>query len=77
DEEPLLDSELIEAGVVERARALVEKNPEIGPILLECSCLPPYAHAVQAATGRPVFDFITMINYFVGSQFRKAFGGFY
>lgn len=77
DEKPLLDSELIESGVVDRAKDMVAKNPEIESILLECSCLPPYAHAVQAATGRPIFDFITMINYFVGAQFRKPFGGFY
>jgi hypothetical protein len=76
-ETPLLDSDLIKAEVVERAKAMVEKNPEIGPILLECSCLPPYAHAVQAATNRPVFDFITMIDYMTATSFRKPFCGFY
>lgn len=45
------------------ARRLVEEHPDVRSILLECSDLPPYAHAVQAATGRPIFDFITMINY--------------
>ena len=35
----------------------------IGTILLECSDLPPYAQAVQAVTGRPVFDFNSMIHH--------------
>jgi hypothetical protein len=30
---------------------------------------------VQAATGRPVFDFITMINYVQASVTRRAYAG--
>lgn len=42
---------------------LCQEHPEIGAILLECSDLPPYAADIQAATGRPVYDFITLINW--------------
>ena len=34
-------------------------------ILLECSNMPPYAYAVQRATGLPVFDCTTLSNYMV------------
>ncbi len=75
EEKGTLDSSKIEAEVVGVARALVEKNPEVGAILLECSDLPPYAHAVQACTGLPVFDFITMIEYVHGALVRKPYSG--
>lgn len=41
----------------------VRAHPEVGAILLECSDLPPYAADIQQATGLPVFDFITLINW--------------
>lgn len=63
EEKGTLDSALMEREVVAVARDLVDRHPDIGSILLECSDLPPFAHAVQSAVDRPVFDFITMIRY--------------
>ena len=71
-----LDSLKIQTEVVEVACELVNQNPDIGSILLECSDLPPYAHAVQAAVGLPVFDFFTMINYVHTTLVRTRFHGF-
>ena len=56
------DPEAIQKEVVGAARELIRKNPRVKSILLECSNLPPYAAAVQRATGLPVFDFNTMIH---------------
>ncbi|MGX8009911.1 aspartate/glutamate racemase family protein [Mesorhizobium sp. ORM8.1] len=75
EERGTLDSAAIEREVTEVARALVEQNADVRSILLECSDLPPYAHAIQAATGRPVFDFITMIDYVQQSTARKPYFG--
>ncbi|TXI07096.1 MAG: aspartate/glutamate racemase family protein [Rhizobium sp.] len=75
EEKGTLDSAEIEREVTQVARRLVAEHPEIRSILLECSDLPPYAYAVQAATGRPVFDFITMINYVQQSIARRAYAG--
>ncbi|NKB96659.1 aspartate/glutamate racemase family protein [Ochrobactrum intermedium] len=36
----------------------------------------PYAHAVQKVTGRPVFDFISMINYVQQTVACRAYHGF-
>lgn len=58
-----LDDDAIREGVVDVALGLQKAHPDLGSILLECSDLPPYAHAIQAATGLPVFDFISMIKY--------------
>lgn len=72
-----LDFNAVEAEVVSVARDLVAAHPEIGAILLECTDLPPYAHAVQEATGLPVFDASTLINYGAGAVMRSRFTGCY
>ena len=77
DETDTLDSDAIEAEVVAAAEALCAEHPAIGAILLECSNLPPYAHAVQARTGRPVFDFLTMIDLVQAASRRSAYRGNY
>ena len=77
DETGTLDDTAIEKEVVARAVEMVTAHPETGAILLECSNLPPYAHAVQRATGRPVFDFITLINYMHNAFHRKPFSGIF
>ncbi|HYM69798.1 MAG TPA: aspartate/glutamate racemase family protein [bacterium] len=47
---------------VEVARELVERHPEVGAIVLECTNMPPYAGAIAEATGRPVFDITTLVR---------------
>jgi aspartate/glutamate racemase len=71
-----LDSDKIQEEVVAVAKDLVSKNQDIGSILLECSDLPPYAHAVQTAVKLPVFDFYTMIHYVHTTLVRTSFHGF-
>lgn len=63
EEKGTLDSALVEEEVTDVANRMVLEHPEVAAIVLECSDLPPYAYAVHKATGRPVFDFITMIKY--------------
>jgi len=59
-----MDVDLAERDVVEAAQRLVARHPEVGAIVLECTNMPPYAAAVQRATGRPVYDIYAMITYF-------------
>lgn len=75
-EKGTLDSAQIQREVVEIAEQMVGKDPDIAALVLECSDLPPYAAAVQAAVNRPVFDFITMIRYVHSSLVQKPFQGF-
>ena len=75
EEKGVLDTDLVETEVVEVANELVRNNPDIGAILLECSCLPPYASAVQMSLGLPVFDFITMINFVYSSLAKQPYKG--
>merc|ERR1740130_2541101 len=51
------------------------QHPKIRCFLLECTELPPYADAIRASTGLPVFDAITGCNFFIsGCQDNERFG---
>jgi hypothetical protein len=53
----------VAAEVVEQARRMLAADPRIAAILFECANLPPYAAAVRAAVGLPVYDAVTMIRH--------------
>ena len=72
-----LDPDVIEAEVIQACREVLEQEPDTAAFLLECSLLPPYARAVQEAVGRPVFDFISMINYLYAGTHPKRYEGYY
>ena len=76
DEVGELDVESVEQEVVETALTVLAKDPSVGAFLLECSDLPPYSHAIQRATGLPVFDFIGFINYVHHAVVSEPYGGF-
>jgi Asp/Glu/hydantoin racemase len=71
-----LNSRKLEREIVTLARQLVDSDPAIRAILLECSDLPPYALSIQRAVGLPVFDFITLANWVYGATVRAPIGGF-
>lgn len=71
-----LDVGRMEAEVVGVAAQLVARHPDVRAILLECSLLPPFAGAVQNATGLPVFDFTTLINLVHSALVRRPFEGY-
>ncbi|MBV9354884.1 MAG: aspartate/glutamate racemase family protein [Chloroflexi bacterium] len=55
--------ERAEAQVVDAARSLVAGHPRMEALVLECTNLPPYASAIQAATGLPVWDAISLVRW--------------
>jgi hypothetical protein len=59
-----MDIALAEQDVVGAGKDLVASHPEIGAIVLECTNMPPYAAALQAAVGIPVYDIYSMITWF-------------
>jgi Asp/Glu/hydantoin racemase len=62
-----LDTEAATEQVVAAAVALAEAHPEIAALVLECTNLPPYAAAIQAATGLPVWDAISLVRWVHGA----------
>mgnify|MGYP003565079142 CR=1 FL=1 len=59
--------------MVSAAKKLVETEPEIGAIVLECTNMPPYARVIQETVGLPVFDVVTMINYAYSTVNKQIF----
>lgn len=76
EEKGSLDSERIENEVIYVSKELIAEHPDLGAILLECSDLPPYAHAIQQEVNLPIFDFVTMIEYVHAGLVRKQIHGF-
>ena len=70
------DNEEVERELVGKALELTKNEPSIGAILLECSDMPPYASAIQAATGLPVFDFTTLIRWLHNAVAQTPYRGF-
>lgn len=73
----VLDNKKLTEDLAALAKKAMEEHPEVGAILLECSDLPPYACEIQRATGLPVFDFITMIDWVEHAVVQKRYYGFF
>lgn len=67
-----LDRARMSADVVAAARTLVEVHRDIGAIVLECANMPPYRAAVVSAVGLPVFDAVSLIDWFYAALVDSA-----
>lgn len=65
----------IEEAIVKAARRLAE-NSGVASILLECTELPPAAHAVQSAVRLPVWDYVTLTKWIHDGCLRRQLTGF-
>ncbi|MGY4434323.1 hypothetical protein ACVWWO_006800 [Bradyrhizobium sp. F1.13.1] len=69
-----MDIAQAERDVVEAGKELVASNPDVGAIVLECTNMPPYAAALQAEVGLPVYDIYSMITWFHAGLRPRQFG---
>ncbi|MGY3075622.1 hypothetical protein ACVWZZ_001993 [Bradyrhizobium sp. LM6.10] len=69
-----MDIAQAELDVVEAGKELVARNPDVGAIVLECTNMPPYAAALQAEVGLPVYDIYSMITWFHAGLRPRRFG---
>ncbi|MGG5315264.1 aspartate/glutamate racemase family protein [Enterococcus sp. AZ072] len=72
-----LNNQQLTLDLVAIVQEKLAEYPEIGAILLECSDLPPYACALQQATGLAVFDFITLIHWVYTSVVQRPYHGYF
>ena len=58
-----LDIERATADLLAAGHRLVSRHDNIGALVLECTNMPPYAHALREALGLPVFDIHSLITW--------------
>jgi len=71
-----MDNDQMEHEVVAAATQLCDDRPEVSALLLECSDMPPYATAVQGATGVPAWDFLSLIDWIERGVVQRSYAGF-
>lgn len=52
----------VENEIISSACSMMTRS-DIGAFVLECTDLPPFSNAIRKATGRPVFDFVTLTHF--------------
>jgi Asp/Glu/hydantoin racemase len=73
--DPQLRTRRLEDQLSLSAQRMVEAHPDIGAIVLECTNMPPASKAIQHATGLPVFDVISLINWAQLGVHQKRYSG--
>jgi len=68
-----LDPRRLRGEVLGVAEALLRGNPDVAALVLECTDLVPFAHDIQARTGVPVFDIVTLTGLVHASLNRRPF----
>lgn len=59
-----LDRYAVQRELIDAGRKLIADHAGIGAIVLECTNLPPYAQALHAALGVPVYDVVGFLAWF-------------
>lgn len=72
--EPELDVDAARADNVDAARALQVDHDDLGAIVLECTNMIPYAPAIRAATGLPVFSMVSFVSWFQSGLQPPTYG---
>ncbi len=62
--QPVVDRDAQEREVLGMAEELLTQHDNIGAIVCECTNLPPYSAAIERRFGVPVFDIITLVEWF-------------
>jgi len=73
NDEASLDVAAARADNVDAARALLERHPELGAIVLECTNMTPYAADIRAVTQLPVFSMVGFVRWFRESIVPQRF----
>jgi Asp/Glu/hydantoin racemase len=68
-----LDAERLEREVICEVERLARGNPGMGALVIECTDLVPFSHAIQARIGVPVFDIVTLTEMVYRSLTRRPF----
>lgn len=70
-----LDTGRLRREVLSEVDQLARGNPGMGALIIECTDLVPFARAIQARAGVPVFDIVTLTQMVHRSLTRQPFSG--
>ncbi|HZB32332.1 MAG TPA: aspartate/glutamate racemase family protein [Streptosporangiaceae bacterium] len=70
-----LDVDRLAHEVLGQTERLARDNPDMGALVIECTDLVPFAHAIQERIGVPVFDIVTLTEMVYQSLTRRPFRG--
>jgi hypothetical protein len=64
----------LEGEVLSAVEMLARENPDMGALVIECTDLPPFAHAVQKRLGLPVLDIVALTEMVYRTPTRRPYG---
>jgi hypothetical protein len=70
---PEFDFHALSGELSSLAASMVSEHPEVAALVLQCSDLPPFAAAIQAASRRPVFDMTSLVEWVAGACLRRNY----
>jgi Asp/Glu/hydantoin racemase len=73
-DEPELDVAAAEQDILDAGDRLIERHPEIGGVVLECTNMAPYARALSERLKLPVFDVVSLVTWFHAGLAPRDFG---
>ena len=68
-----IDFQACRLDMIDAGRAMVERHPEVGAIVLECTNMVPYARDIRRVTGLPVFSIHSFVSWFQAGLLPRAF----
>jgi Asp/Glu/hydantoin racemase len=69
-----MDVGLAARDILRAGQRLMSSHGNIGAIVLECTNMPPYAHALREALGVPIYDIYSLITWLHAGIRPKNFG---
>ena len=73
NDERALDVAKAERDILDAGAELVRGNPDLGAIVLECTNMTPYARALRAGLGLPVYSMQTLVEWLHGALLPRQF----
>jgi Asp/Glu/hydantoin racemase len=74
NDEPQMDVAAAERDILDAGDALVQKHPEVGAVVLECTNMTPYAAALRDRLRLPVHSIYSFVNWFHAGLNPRDFG---
>ncbi|MBV9251605.1 MAG: aspartate/glutamate racemase family protein [Acetobacteraceae bacterium] len=71
-----MDVSLASQDILNAGRTLMQRHANIGAVVLECTNMPPYAHALRKELNVPIFDIYSLITWFHAGLRPRHFGIF-